>query len=102
MVNSYECDAVLRDGTSIIIRRVESDDRSRLRCLFERMSKESIRHRFFGAKSQLTDEDLAYTADPAQVALAAVAMRQGEEVILGVARYQPMAGLQPRTAEVAF
>ncbi|HSD89017.1 MAG TPA: GNAT family N-acetyltransferase [Kofleriaceae bacterium] len=101
-VASYRSEGVLRDGTSILIRRVTNDDRDRLRALFARMSPESIRHRFFAAKRELTDEDLAYVSDPSLVALAAIAMDRGQERILGVGRYHPLADTDPPTAEVAF
>src|SRR5512143_2477264 len=98
-ISSYRSEGVLRDGTSILIRRISEDDRERLRALFGRMSPESIRHRFFSAKRELTDADLAYASDPSLVALAAVALDHGQERILGVGRYHPLAGISPTTAE---
>jgi acetate---CoA ligase (ADP-forming) len=100
-ISSYESESVLRDGASVLIRRVRADDAERLRALFARMSGESIRHRFFGAKRELTDRDLAYATDPAQVALAAVVAHDGSESILGTGRYC-LVDDAPATAEVAF
>lgn len=100
-ITTYESESVLRDGASVLIRWVRADDRERLRALFARMSGESIRHRFFGAKRELTDGDLAYAGDPAQVALAAVVVN-GTETILGMGRYCVLEGVEPATAEVAF
>ena len=66
------------------------------------MSPESIRHRYFGAKRELTDGDLAYLDDPDQVALAVVAARDGDERILGLGRYHVIGSASRATAEVAF
>jgi acetate---CoA ligase (ADP-forming) len=99
----YLQEAVLRDGTSIVIRNVMPTDKVGLRELFARMSPRSIRHRFFGAKRELTDADVSWVDadDGRQVGLAAVS-RQGEsERILGVGRYV-VAAANTDTAEIAF
>jgi L-amino acid N-acyltransferase YncA len=96
---SYLAEAVLRDGTSIVVREVRAEDRQAIHALFARMSPESIRHRFFVAKRELTASDLAWLDrlddERVEVALAAVI---GERVV-GIGRYTLVAR---HTAEVAF
>ena len=95
----YLADAVLRVGTPIVIREVRADDREAVHALFARMSPESIRHRFFVAKRELTASDLAWLDglddERVEVALAAVS----RERVVGIGRYTLIAR---HTAEVAF
>ena len=100
-MNAYLQEAVLRDGASILIRNVSSDDRDQLRALFARMSQRSIRHRFFGIKRELTEADLRWVdaTDEGHVGLAAI-MNHGTERVLGVGRYVLIPGTT--MAEVAF
>ena len=99
---TYVQQAVLRDGSSVVLRGVRADDRPRLRALFARMSPRSIRHRFFGAKRELSEADLSWIGDSEdRVVGLAVTVRHGDdEQILGVGRYHVVAGTA--TAEVAF
>jgi acetyl coenzyme A synthetase (ADP forming)-like protein len=103
MIQGEVFDAILRDGASIEVRAVRPDDRARVIALFGRMSPRSIRHRFFGAKRELSEQDLGYLtqAGTSQVALAATIRRGGEETILGIGRYVALPGA-PGSAEVAF
>jgi succinyl-CoA synthetase alpha subunit/GNAT superfamily N-acetyltransferase len=95
-------EAILRDGASIAIRAVTPKDRERLLALFARMSPGSVRHRFFGAKRELAEEDLRpWKNDDTCVALAATQRRGAEETILGVGRYDVLLET-PAIAEVAF
>ncbi|HEY5950877.1 MAG TPA: GNAT family N-acetyltransferase [Kofleriaceae bacterium] len=100
---TYQQEAVLRDGASIVIRSARTDDKAKLRDLFSRMSPLSISHRFFGAKRELTDADLRWldSDDSRQVALVAVNERGGDERILGLGRYIVL-DKTPQVAEVAF
>src|SRR5215510_674102 len=86
----YATDALLRDGGSIHIRAIRSDDKQRLLALFERLSSRSVYFRFFQTKQRLTDEELRYFTEldfTRNVALAAT-LREGEaEHIIGVGRY---------------
>jgi acetate---CoA ligase (ADP-forming) len=102
MNESITKEAVLRDGTSITIRRLQQSDRDELRGLFARMSPRSVRHRFFGAKQELTDTDLRWLEDGRQIALAATVRRGEHEQILGVGRAIPIANTTPALAEIAF
>lgn len=85
---THERDAVLRDGTSILIRGVRASDREGVRGLFARMSPESVRHRFFAAKRELLASDLVWIdrLGTDEVALAGVLRRGGHEELLGIAR----------------
>ena len=98
---TYEREAVLRDGTSILIREVRASDRDAIRTLFGRMSPESVRHRFFVAKRELLPADLAWLDElgTKHTALAGVVRRRGSEELLGIARYTR---ISPEAAEVAF
>lgn len=100
---SYQQEAVLRDGASIVIRRVTHDDAAGLRDLFSRMSPLSRSHRFFGAKRELTDNDLRWLdhADLRGLALVAAQTHSGRERILGLGRAVVLEQ-NPAVAEVAF
>jgi nucleotide-binding universal stress UspA family protein len=50
----------LKDGSRIVIRAVEPDDRERIREGFERLSPESRYRRFFGPMPRLRERDLDY------------------------------------------
>jgi GNAT superfamily N-acetyltransferase len=95
--------AILRDGTSITIRPIHAADRERLVSLFKRMSPGSIRHRFFAAKRELTDEDLELLIGDGvtDVAFAVVARGDASDTFLGAGRYV-LLGDPPGVAEVAF
>ena len=98
----YEQEAVLRDGTSLLIRDVRASDREAIRNLFTEMSAESVRHRFFVAKRELVASDLAWIDRLERgddVGLAAIVRHGGGEHILGIARY---AVVTPAAAEIAF
>lgn len=96
-------DAILRDGASIELRAIGDGDRERLISLFERMGPMSIRHRYFGAKRELTEVDLRFLRGDgsSHVTLAAVVRRGGRETFLGTGRYIVLPD-HPGIAEVAF
>jgi acetyl coenzyme A synthetase (ADP forming)-like protein len=100
---TYQQEAVLRDGASIVIRHAVPEDKPGLRDLFSRMSPTSISHRFFGAKRELTDADLRWLDgdDTGQAALVAINRHGNKERILGLGRYVVLAK-HPDIAEVAF
>lgn len=86
----YEVEAVLRDGTRMRIRAVRPDDKRQLADLFQRLSPTTIYYRFHGAKRRLTSQELVYLTEldfRRQAALAAVLRIDGEDRIVGVARY---------------
>ena len=87
-----------------MVRGVRSDDHQRIRALFARMSPRSIRHRFFGAKRELTAADLKWvdSADDEEVALAVTLRHGDDEQILGVGRFMLVPDATSRIAEVSF
>jgi GNAT superfamily N-acetyltransferase len=92
---------VLADGGSLIVRAIRPDDKARLADHFAHLGFESVRHRFFGAKRELTPKDLAYYTEldlATHVGLVATLVERGEERIVGVGRYF----VDGRRAEVAF
>ena len=52
----YESDVVLRDGSTLRLRPVRRDDREGLQALHDRLSRESLRSRFFGIPSSTDGE----------------------------------------------
>ena len=78
----------LRDGSCVVIRPIEPDDRAALADGFERLSAESRYRRFFAPVPHLSEHDLDYLTcvdHHDHEALVAVADATGEGV--GVARY---------------
>ncbi len=102
---SYAREAVLRDGESLLVRAIRPDDKPRLVDLFRRMSPRSIRHRFMGAKSELSPDELAYLTEVdfrSHVALVAISRKGGAERIAGVGRYVWTDERGEKPAEAAF
>jgi GNAT superfamily N-acetyltransferase len=95
--------ALLSDGSPIVIRAVHAGDRSRIAALFQRMSLQSIRHRFFGVKRGLSEADLNMLLGngTSHVVLAVVTGEGVDEEVRGLGRYVVFADT-PDTAEVAF
>jgi GNAT superfamily N-acetyltransferase len=82
-------DFTLRDGRSIRIRPIRSDDKERLRAAFEALSPESRFRRFMGAKTSLSEKELRYLTEidyETHVAWAAIDSGDPARPILGVAR----------------
>ena len=78
----------LRDGTEVLIRPVEPDDKPLFEAGWERFGQESRYRRFMGAKPALTERDLAFFTEVDHVdheALGAIDPETGSG--LGVARY---------------
>jgi RimJ/RimL family protein N-acetyltransferase len=94
--------AVLKDGSTIHIRPIESGDHERLRRAFERLSPESRYRRFLGAVKRLNERELRYFTEVDHVnheALVAIEPDDGE--LVGVARYV-RGDSDAATAEVAM
>lgn len=88
--SQYEVEVSLRDATRMLIRAVRPDDKRLLVDLFQRLSPTTIYYRFHGAKRRLTSQELVYLTEldfRRQAALAAVLSIDGEDRIVGVARY---------------
>ncbi len=100
-LHDYLEPVVLRDGGSLLIRAIRPDDKARLADHFAHLGAESVRHRFFGAKRELTPKELAYFTEvdfKTHVGLVAALVERGEERIVGVGRYCANGA----RAEVAF
>jgi GNAT superfamily N-acetyltransferase len=92
----------LRDGSTIGLRPIRSDDVGRLKAFHGRLSRDSIFFRFFSPLPVLTDARAAYftTVDyDRRLALVATDGSGDAEVILGVARYDRV---DEERAEVAL
>jgi acyl-CoA synthetase (NDP forming)/RimJ/RimL family protein N-acetyltransferase len=99
----YAAEGILRDGTSVHLRAIRPDDRERLASAFAQLSPESVYLRFFRAKQRLTETELTSFTEldfRQRVGLFATLRHDGQERIVGVARYA--AGDPPTRAEVAF
>ncbi len=106
-VHNYSVDHKLKDGTAVTIRAIRPDDKKRMVKAFKNLDPESIYTRFFGFKSELTDEELKTATEvdfEKTVALVVtVPAVGGEETIIGAGRYimyDPPNDL--RSAEIAF
>jgi RimJ/RimL family protein N-acetyltransferase len=78
----------LSDGTRVVIRPVEPDDRPRLAAAMAKLSRESVRRRFLAAKPSLSGTELRYLTEvdgADHLALVAV-LADDPEQIAGVAR----------------
>ncbi len=102
MVDKYDEDEVLPDGTTIHIRPIRPDDKERLLGMWARTSPESRRRRFMGSFDLNWDNVARFTdLDPTQeVALVSTRGRGESERIVGVARYVRYED-DPRHAEFA-
>ena len=92
----------LRSGQDVEIRSQRQQDRKALEAALARMSDESLRRRFFGAKRDFSDKEVEHFLDTDfvnHVALVAVADENGKHAIVGAGRYVVV---QPGQAEVAF
>ncbi len=84
---------VLADGTRLLVRPLNTDDRAGLAALFDRLTPESRYRRFLSPKPELTPRELTYFTDIDHLhheAFAAVDRRDGS--IVGVGRYVQEAG----------
>jgi RimJ/RimL family protein N-acetyltransferase len=105
--HNYSVDEKLKDGTAVTIRAIRPDDKNRMAEAFKNLEPESIYTRFFGFKSELTDEELktATEVDFEKTVALVVTIPAGgeEETIIGAGRYimyDPPNDL--RGAEIAF
>ena len=99
---NYGVVEVLRDGRTVKIRALRSEDRDELLAAVERTSTQSLFRRFFGAKRGFTEQEIAFFLDidfVDHVALVAVVNEGDRPAIVGGGRYIVV---QSGTAEVAF
>lgn len=105
-LSEFSCQVVLRNGSSLLIRAIRSDDKQRLVDGFRRLTAKSIFFRFFSAKKGLTEKELKYFTEidfEHHVAIVATMMSKGRENIIGVGRYIESKIKGPeRVAEIAL
>ena len=92
----------MRDGRKIEIRALKPEDRDAMSAAVGRTSSQSLYRRFFGAKREFSEKEVAYFLDVdfiKHVALVALAEEDGQAVVAAGGRYIVQ---QPGTAEVAF
>jgi GNAT superfamily N-acetyltransferase len=89
----------LRDGSSILIRPVEPDDKAAIVSGFEKLSPESRYRRFFSPLVRLSDRDLAYLTEVDHHDHEALIGFSESREPLGVARFVRLS--DPHKAEVA-
>lgn len=73
----------LRDGTRLLIRPIQPDDKARLAAGMEQLSRESIRRRFLVAKPALSSAELRYLTEVDghhHIALVAVLEDEPDEI----------------------
>ena len=104
MINAARYSAVdlLRDGRSIEIRALRTNDRADLLGAVGRTSAQSLYLRFFGAKREFSEKEIEFFVNVDfvnHVALVATVGEGKRTVIVGGGRYVIV---QPGTAEVAF
>jgi RimJ/RimL family protein N-acetyltransferase len=98
----YSSAELLRDGTALVIRALQPEDRDELVAALGRLSPRSLYRRFFGPKRSFTAKEISYFVDidfARHVALVAVVENRGRPVIIGSSRY--IVG-GPGEAEIAF
>jgi acetate---CoA ligase (ADP-forming) len=104
-VKAYLTDVLLRDGASLHLRAIQPEDKPLLADHFRRLGPESVRHRFFGMKKDLTPDDLRLftEADFEQhVGLVGThATASGEEIVV-VGRYFRLAPAEDGVARAEF
>jgi RimJ/RimL family protein N-acetyltransferase len=103
---NYDETETLKNGATVRIRSIRSEDKNRLSEAFQNLEAESIYTRFFHHKKTLTDEELkaATEIDFENVVALIVTTGSGEnEVIIGGGRYAAFDTTgKRRSAEVAF
>ncbi len=100
--DAYREPATLRDGTQVVLRLLQPDDKAALARGFARMSPESRYRRFFAAKSELSADELRYLTELDQRHHLAIAATTADGLEgLGVARYIELAE-KPGLAEAAI
>ena len=98
--SDYEFHVVLRDGGLAYIRPILPSDSEALHAMFHRMGRDSVYHRFFRHKNDLSPEELAYFTTVDYEDRMAFVVEVGG-LLVGVGRYDRMEG-NPEAAEVAF
>jgi GNAT superfamily N-acetyltransferase len=77
----------LPGGTRFWVRPIEADDKAALAAFFSRLSDESRRRRFLGAKPKLSGRDLAFLTEVDQRRHVALVALDAANAIVAVGRY---------------
>lgn len=99
---NYLATETLRDGRTVEIRALRSQDRESMEAAIARSSSGSLYRRFFAVRREFSEKETDYFLDidfVSHVALVAVANDAGQPTIVGGGRYVVV---QPGQAEVAF
>ena len=86
----YESQVSLDDGGRIYLRPIKADDMEHMTKLFEKFSPETVYFRFFSAMRAMPIDRLKKFCDidyENQMAVVAYVLEDGDESLLGVARY---------------
>ncbi len=95
---------MLPNGARILLRPITAGDKARLQCGMGRLSPLTRRQRFFSAKDQLDDQDVAYLTEVdyrSHFAWVAVDLGRAGQPVVAVGRYIRQTE-DPATAEIAF
>ena len=90
----------LRDGSPLVIRPIEPEDKPQLLELFEGLSEQSRRQRYLTPATELTSEDLAYLTEVDHNRHEALIALDENGRAIGVARYVRVPG-ERELAELA-
>ena len=98
----YSAIELLRDGRKVEIRALRTEDKADMLAAIDRTGTESRYRRFFGAKRDFSEKEVAFFINidfTNHVALVAVVEEEGRAVIVAGGRYVTV---RPGVAEVAF
>lgn len=98
----YAVQEILQNGMEVQIRSLRPDDESLIVEAFGKLEPDTIRSRYFGSRSGLSEEErrAIHTLDfDNWVVLLVTFIQNGREIVIGSGSY---ARTQPDTAEVAF
>ena len=98
----YSAIELLRDGRKVEIRALRTQDKADMLAAIDRTGTESRYRRFFGAKRDFSEKEVAFFLNidfTNHVALVAVVEEEGRAVIVAGGRYVTV---RPGVAEVAF
>ena len=102
----YFVSDTLRNGTTVTIRAIRPEDKTKLVSAFENLERETIYTRFFQYVRELADQDLKRATEidfDREVALVVTVNLGDEETIIGTGRYVVFEEADTgRSAEVAF
>ncbi len=102
--SNYRKRDVLDDGSVVLVRAIQPDDRVSLSEAFSKLSSASVRSRFFRDKTSLSSEELEYFTKldfVNHVAIGIGLLEEEQTFPIGIGRYIVDAD-QPKSAEIAL